>query len=101
VGPNAGTPVVALTANTLDLHHALWAELGVDTLIAKPIDPAALMRTLRQARSAPDRLGLREPSRASPPDARLASGGSAQKVVHQPLIGVVDPALSQAALATR
>ena len=45
-GPNKVTPVVALTANALDSHRAAWAEAGVHTVLAKPIDPDLLIRAL-------------------------------------------------------
>jgi len=51
-GPNAATPVIALTANALDHHRAIWAEAGVETFLTKPIDPRALTAALMAAASA-------------------------------------------------
>ncbi len=45
-GPNQATPVIALTANALDSHKALWAEVGVVHFLTKPIDPPALIDTM-------------------------------------------------------
>jgi signal transduction histidine kinase/ActR/RegA family two-component response regulator len=49
-GPNALTPVLALTANAMDHHRDEWAKVGVDVLIAKPIDPASLVRAMLTAK---------------------------------------------------
>lgn len=48
-GPNALTPVIALTANALDHHRAAWAEVGVHAFVSKPIDPRLLMTSLANA----------------------------------------------------
>ncbi|MGQ3042447.1 MAG: ATP-binding protein [Brevundimonas aurantiaca] len=48
-GPNAGTPVIALTANALETHRAAWATVGVDDFVTKPIDPARLASALEAA----------------------------------------------------
>jgi two-component system, sensor histidine kinase len=48
-GPNAATPIMALTANVMDDHRAQWAAVGVDTLLPKPIDMAALIGSVRLA----------------------------------------------------
>jgi signal transduction histidine kinase/CheY-like chemotaxis protein len=45
-GPNRDAPVIALTANALDVHRAAWAELGAEAFLTKPIDPALLIRTV-------------------------------------------------------
>ena len=45
-GPNATTPIMALTANALDHHRAAWAQAGVETFLTKPIDPRALTAAL-------------------------------------------------------
>jgi len=47
-GANADTPVVALTANALDVHRAAWDAAGVQGFLTKPIDPAMLARTLSE-----------------------------------------------------
>ncbi|WP_165844084.1 ATP-binding protein [Phenylobacterium kunshanense] len=55
-GPNAGAPVVALTANALDHHRAEWASVGVHAFVSKPIDPRELVAALIEAgRAAKDR----------------------------------------------
>ncbi|MFZ5668160.1 MAG: ATP-binding protein [Pseudomonadota bacterium] len=48
-GPNAGTPIVALTANALDHHRAAWDEVGAAAFLSKPIDPRELVATLARA----------------------------------------------------
>ncbi len=46
---NGATPVIALTANALDLHRAAWDAAGVHAFLTKPIDPVMLAATLAQA----------------------------------------------------
>jgi signal transduction histidine kinase/CheY-like chemotaxis protein len=46
---NGATPVVALTANALDLHRAAWDAAGVHAFLTKPIDPVLLAATLAEA----------------------------------------------------
>ncbi len=48
-GPNAATPVIALTANAMDTHRAAWDAVGVFAFLTKPIDPALLATTLAKA----------------------------------------------------
>lgn len=48
-GVNADTPIIALTANALDVHRQAWAAEGVGAFLSKPIDPAALVHTLAEA----------------------------------------------------
>ena len=48
-GVNADTPIIALTANALDVHRQAWAAEGVEAFLSKPIDPAALVHTLAEA----------------------------------------------------
>jgi signal transduction histidine kinase len=48
-GLNRQTPVIALTANALDVHRQAWLAVGVDNFLTKPIDPAALVSTLERA----------------------------------------------------
>jgi CheY-like chemotaxis protein len=48
-GPNAGTPIIALTANALDTHKAAWDAVGVHAFLTKPIDPVLLAATLAEA----------------------------------------------------
>jgi signal transduction histidine kinase/CheY-like chemotaxis protein len=46
---NGDTPVIALTANALDVHRAAWDAAGVHAFLTKPIDPGLLATTLAQA----------------------------------------------------
>jgi signal transduction histidine kinase/ActR/RegA family two-component response regulator len=46
---NAGTPIIALTANALDVHRQAWEAAGVHAFLTKPIDPVVLARTLAAA----------------------------------------------------
>ena len=52
-GPNAATPVIALTANALDHHRAAWAQIGVTAFLTKPIYPESLFAALGQAVAEP------------------------------------------------
>jgi signal transduction histidine kinase/CheY-like chemotaxis protein len=51
-GPNAATPIIALTANALDHHRQAWADAGVETFLTKPVDPRALTAAVLAAGSA-------------------------------------------------
>lgn len=51
-GPNAATPIVALTTNALDHHRAAWDEVGAAGFLSKPIDPRELVATLARAADA-------------------------------------------------
>jgi signal transduction histidine kinase/CheY-like chemotaxis protein len=46
---NGRTPVIALTANALDVHRTAWEAVGVHAFLTKPIDPAMLAATLAEA----------------------------------------------------
>ncbi|WP_373852886.1 ATP-binding protein [Brevundimonas abyssalis] len=48
-GPNVATPVIALTANAMDVHKAAWDAAGVHAFLTKPIDAPLLARTLGEA----------------------------------------------------
>ncbi|PZQ65357.1 MAG: hybrid sensor histidine kinase/response regulator [Phenylobacterium zucineum] len=48
-GPNARTPVIALTANALEHHRAEWATVDVQVFVSKPIEPQELFAALAQA----------------------------------------------------
>jgi signal transduction histidine kinase/ActR/RegA family two-component response regulator len=48
-GMNRKTPVIALTANAMDVHRAAWDAEGVHAFLTKPIDPALLAATLAEA----------------------------------------------------
>jgi signal transduction histidine kinase/ActR/RegA family two-component response regulator len=54
-GANADTPILALTANAMDVHRAAWDEAGVAGFLTKPIDPELLARTLAEACAQPRR----------------------------------------------
>jgi len=48
-GANQTTPLIALTANAMDVHRAAWTEVGAEAFLTKPIDPVLLARTLAEA----------------------------------------------------
>jgi signal transduction histidine kinase/CheY-like chemotaxis protein len=48
-GPNANTPIIALTANALGHHRDAWDAVGVAAFLTKPIDPDLLVSTLLAA----------------------------------------------------
>jgi signal transduction histidine kinase/ActR/RegA family two-component response regulator len=48
-GANRATPLIALTANAMDVHRAAWLSLGAAAFLTKPIDPVLLARTLAEA----------------------------------------------------
>lgn len=48
-GLNRRTPLIALTANAMDVHRAAWDATGVHAFLTKPIDPALLAETLADA----------------------------------------------------
>ncbi len=48
-GPNAATPIIALTANALGHHREAWRPVGVAAFLTKPIDPELLVQTLISA----------------------------------------------------
>ena len=52
-GLNRRTPMIALTANAMDVHRAAWDATGVHAFLTKPIDPALLAATLAEACAAP------------------------------------------------
>lgn len=52
-GPNVATPVIALTANAMDVHRAAWDAAGVHAFLTKPIDAPLLARTLGEACAEP------------------------------------------------
>jgi CheY-like chemotaxis protein len=52
-GMNRRTPVIALTANAMDVHRAAWDSLGVHAFLTKPIDPVLLAATLAEACAEP------------------------------------------------
>ena len=45
-GPNAGAPIVALTANALGHHRDAWRPVDAAAFLTKPIDPELLVETL-------------------------------------------------------
>ena len=52
-GLNRRTPLIALTANAMDVHRAAWDTTGVHAFLTKPIDPALLAATLIEACAEP------------------------------------------------
>ncbi|WP_421731280.1 ATP-binding protein [Brevundimonas sp.] len=48
-GLNRMTPLIALTANAMDVHRAAWDAVGAEAFLTKPIDPVLLARTLADA----------------------------------------------------
>lgn len=48
-GPNSDTPVIACTANVLPHQIAAYREAGSADVIAKPIDPRAMLRAVANA----------------------------------------------------
>jgi signal transduction histidine kinase/CheY-like chemotaxis protein len=48
-GPNASTPVVALTANAMAEHRTQWAAVGVHRFAAKPVNMQALIDVVVEA----------------------------------------------------
>jgi signal transduction histidine kinase/CheY-like chemotaxis protein len=48
-GPNASTPIIALTANALEEHQAQWAAVGVEVFMTKPVDARALIENVSRA----------------------------------------------------
>jgi signal transduction histidine kinase/ActR/RegA family two-component response regulator len=45
-GPNAATPIVALTANAFDDQRAVWLDAGAAAFLTKPINPTLLIETI-------------------------------------------------------
>jgi signal transduction histidine kinase/ActR/RegA family two-component response regulator len=52
-GMNRRTPLIALTANAMDVHRAAWEAMGVYAFLTKPIDPVLLAATLAEACAEP------------------------------------------------
>jgi CheY-like chemotaxis protein len=48
-GPNAGAPILALTANVMESHRRACEEAGMDGHVAKPIDARLLMTAVMGA----------------------------------------------------
>jgi len=53
-GPNAETPVIALTADASAERRAVYTARGIDALLTKPIDCAALAATLARFAARPE-----------------------------------------------
>lgn len=66
-GPNAATPIIALTADAAIERRALYDNAGLTDLLTKPIDSAALIDRLR-------RIGARRPSTETPAPPLLDTG---------------------------
>jgi CheY-like chemotaxis protein len=45
-GPNARTPIVALTANAFDDQRNAWIDAGAAAFLTKPINPTELVETI-------------------------------------------------------
>jgi CheY-like chemotaxis protein len=45
-GPNAKTPIIALTANAFDDDRTAWMNAGAAAFLTKPIDPARLIAAI-------------------------------------------------------
>ncbi|WP_269713847.1 ATP-binding protein [Caulobacter sp. NIBR2454] len=48
-GPNAATPILALTANALLEHRQQWLRVGVETFLTKPLDARGLIEAVASA----------------------------------------------------
>ncbi|WP_020399378.1 ATP-binding protein [Kordiimonas gwangyangensis] len=48
-GPQAGTPIIALTANTMEDDKQVYMEAGMDGVVGKPVDRATLLTAIGQA----------------------------------------------------
>jgi len=48
-GPNAKTPIIALTANAFDDDRAAWLNAGAAAFLTKPIDPVRLIDSILHA----------------------------------------------------
>jgi CheY-like chemotaxis protein len=45
-GPNARTPIIALTANAFDDDRIAWLQAGAADFLTKPIDPGRLIEAI-------------------------------------------------------
>jgi CheY-like chemotaxis protein/nitrogen-specific signal transduction histidine kinase len=52
-GPNAATPIIALTANAMQHHRDEWASVGVETFVSKPINVTELLGAVATALAEP------------------------------------------------
>lgn len=57
------TPIIALTANVLDVHREAWAQVGAAGFVAKPIEHNLLIKTILQCVQASRQAG---PASAAP-----------------------------------
>lgn len=68
-GPNAETPIVALTADAFSENHGAYLAAGADTVVTKPVDWTTLADVLRRLTSGTDSEGASprpNPTRQAP-----------------------------------
>jgi signal transduction histidine kinase/CheY-like chemotaxis protein len=75
-GPNAKTPILALTANAFDDDRAAWMKAGAAAFLTKPIDPARLIAAILSTTEDGEANGLMDregpASDYGPPASRVA-----------------------------
>jgi two-component system sensor histidine kinase/response regulator len=84
LGPNAKTPIIALTANAFDDDRTAWLNAGAADFLTKPIDPIRLVDSILQTTARLDSEGRLGPRPAAWPEDeplrvadRSALGGAA------------------------